>query len=226
MNEADEATFDSAPPQFGLIDLVDEFTAFRHEFRSQVKESRSTNDVLQDVSQQIAEVISGLQRQASKPSDPADTPAQFTMTLIEFDVQWTRAVDAAVRNDEHLQTQQESVGRAFIDAVAGLSPWQRWWARPLIRRYQNGRSNIDQDSSAMTEGLVILLTRLRQVLTEYQIERVDTLGQPFDAELMRSIGIVESVAFPAGHVGQQLAPAYRRHGKIIRYADVRVVSPS
>jgi molecular chaperone GrpE len=226
MNETDESTFDSAPPQFGLIDLVDAFTAFRHEVRSQVKESRTTNESLQGVSGQIAEVLNALQRPASKSSDQVDASARFAMTLIEFDIQWTRAVDAAVRNDQHLQQQQELSGRAFTDAVAGLSAWQRWLAGPLIRHYQNGPPIIDQDSSAMTEGLIILLSRLRQVLTEYQIERIDTLGQPFDAELMRSIGTVENASVPAGHVAQQLAPAYRRQGKVIRYADVRVVSAS
>jgi len=224
MNETDESTFDSAPPQFGLIDLVDAFTAFRHEFRSQVKESRTTNEKLREVSRQIAEVIHGLQRPASEASDQVDASARFVMTLIEFDIQWTRAVDAAVRNDQHLQKQQELSARAFTDAVAGLSSWQRWLAGPLIRRYRNAPPVIDQESSAMTEGLVILLSRLRQVLTEYQIERIDTLGQPFDAELMRSIGTMESASVPAGHVAQQLAPAYRRLGKVIRYADVRVVS--
>ncbi len=78
MNETDESTLDSAPPQFGMIDLVDAFTAFRHEFRSQVKESRTTNDALQEFSRQITEVISGLQRSASTTGDQVDAAAQFS----------------------------------------------------------------------------------------------------------------------------------------------------
>lgn len=230
MNETEESILDSAAPQFGLIDLVDAFTAFRHEFRTQVKESRTTNDVMQELSRQVTDVVDGLQQAAAKSvaQDEArarvDATAPFAMTLIEFDIQWTRAVDAAIRNDQHVQKRQELPTQAFADAVAGLSKWQRWLAKPLIQRYQTTTPASDQSSSAMTDGLVILLSRLRQVLTEYQIERIDTLGQPFDAELMRSIGSVQDPTVPIGNVAQQLAPAYRRHGKVIRYADVRVAS--
>jgi hypothetical protein len=231
MNETDESTLDSAAPQFGLIDLVDAFTAFRHEFRTQVKESRTTNETLQELTRQVTEVVSGLQRVATErveadPPATVDATTPLVMTLIDFDIQWTRAVDAAIRYEQHLQNRQESSTQTFADAVAGLSPWQRWLAKPLIRRYQAAVPASEQKSSAMTDGLAILLSRLRQVLADYQIERIDTLGQPFDAELMRSIGSVEDAEVPAGHVAQQIAPAYRSLGKVIRYADVRVASSS
>jgi molecular chaperone GrpE len=231
MNETDESTLDAATPQFGLIDLVDAFTAFRHDFRTQVKESRATNEALQELSRQVTEVVGGLQQVAAgrvEDNVPAsvDTTAQVAMTLIDFDIQWTRAVDAAVRYGQHIQKRQELPAQTFADAVAGLSTWQRWLAKPLIKRYQAIVPTTDENASAMTDGLVILLSRLRQVLTDYQIERIDTLGQPFDAELMRSIGSVDDATVPAGHVAQQIAPGYRRHGKVIRYADVRVASSS
>jgi len=231
MNETDESPHDSAAPQFGLIDLVDAFTAFRHEFRTQVKESRTTNETLQDLTRQVTEVVSGLRRVANERVETevpatADATAPLAMTLIDFDIQWTRAIDAAIRYEQHLQKRQELSTQTFADAVAGLSTWQRWLAKPLVRRYQAAVPASEPNSTAMTDGLVILLSRLRQVLADYQIERIDTLGQPFDAELMRSIGSVEDSSVPAGHVAQQIAPAYRGLGKVIRYADVRVASSS
>jgi molecular chaperone GrpE (heat shock protein) len=39
---------------------------------------------------------------------------------------------------------------------------------------------------------------------------------------MRAIGAVESVDCPSGHVVEQLAPAYRWQGRLLRFADVRV----
>ncbi len=47
-------------PKFGLIDMVDAFTAFRHEYRTQAKESRVTAELLQTVSQQLAELTTSL----------------------------------------------------------------------------------------------------------------------------------------------------------------------
>ncbi|MCP4512080.1 MAG: nucleotide exchange factor GrpE [Fuerstiella sp.] len=59
-------------------------------------------------------------------------------------------------------------------------------------------------------------------MDENEIERLDTLSLPFDAEVMNSIGTIESADLPPGHVGQQLSPGYRWRGNLLRFADVRI----
>jgi hypothetical protein len=39
---------------------------------------------------------------------------------------------------------------------------------------------------------------------------------------MQAIGAVATGDFPAGHVAEQLSPAYRWHGELLHYAEVRV----
>ena len=74
----------------------------------------------------------------------------------------------------------------------------------------------------MTEGLTILLSRLRQLMDDQRIERIEVLGKPFDGEIMRSIGTQKDSTVAVGFVAQQLSPAYRYGGEVIRFADVRV----
>jgi molecular chaperone GrpE (heat shock protein) len=59
-------------------------------------------------------------------------------------------------------------------------------------------------------------------MNDRDIDRLDTEGSEFDANTMRAIGAVESVDCPSGHVVEQLAPAYRWQGRLLRFADVRV----
>jgi molecular chaperone GrpE len=60
------------------------------------------------------------------------------------------------------------------------------------------------------------------MMHEQGIERVDVQGKPFDADTMHAIGTVESADCPSGHVAEQLSPAYRWQGKLLRFADVRI----
>ncbi len=69
-----------------------------------------------------------------------------------------------------------------------------------------------------------MLARLRRMIQDQAIERLDVLGRPFDAELMRAVGSIASTDCPAGHVAEQFSPAYRWQGQLLRFADVRVAS--
>lgn len=219
-------------PQFGLIDLVDAFTAFRHEYRTQAKESRVTAELLQVVSRQLEQISSGLQSPASPiaPTNFASSgegdQTQFCNSLIQFDIQWTRALEVVQRSEPLMEQQMQASSQLFETAVASLSPFRRWLAGPLIRNFRQSQASLPKAASvsAMTEGLNMVLAKLRQVLDEYEIQRIDTQGQPFDGQLMRSISSVVEPSVPRGHVAQQLSPAYVRRGQVLKYADVRVAT--
>lgn len=234
----DNSLEESPPtPQFGLIDLVDAFTAFRHEYRNQSRESRVMQDSLRELVQRIDVIADGLAKQSSlaesnpihpiqaQPNQQASSTAseQAARTFIEFDIQWTRAIDAALRHEEFLKKQREQAEQAFKEAIAALS----WFRRKLLAPFLNRILKIhatDSNSAAISDGLSILLSRLRQVLNENQIERRDALGEPFEGEWMRSIGTVSDPQFPAGHVAFQISPAYIFQGRVLKFADVRVAN--
>ena len=83
----------------------------------------------------------------------------------------------------------------------------RWLARPLLtfvmEQHQAGAQSTENPA---IEGLNLVLARLRRTMKEQQIERLDSLGQAFDANMMNAIGTVESQDYPSGHVAEQLSP--------------------
>ena len=50
-------------------------------------------------------------------------------------------------------------------------------------------------------------------MKESHIERVDTQGQPFDANIMNAIGTVKSSDHPAGYVVEQFSPGFYSRDK-------------
>jgi len=213
-------------PQFGLIDVVEAFTALRHEYRSQIQETRGLAEQLDCSTQRIENLESKLthfaETRINGDPEPDDQSDRFVQTLAEFDIQLSRAVEAAVADDQLRRSRQAERDEQLHQAIAGLSRISRWLAGPVIdtvRRHQIGGSN---EPSTIADGLSILLTKLRQAIRDHQIERIETAGKPFDGEIMKSIGVLPVEGVPAGHVTQQLSAAYSRDNRIIKFAEVRI----
>ncbi|MEM9657441.1 MAG: nucleotide exchange factor GrpE [Planctomycetota bacterium] len=213
---------DDAPPEFGLVDVVEAFTAMRHEWRGQTKEIRAATDAIR----QAVTSIEAADANRSKATVGSEDEARRLAELVaENDHQLTRIVAAAERVEAGRTRREDAAAQAIERRFEAMNPIARWFARPLAEfiagQRESGRESAD---TAAVEGLTLSLAQLRRMMKERQIERVDTVGQPFDAKTMNAIGTVPTEAFPSGHVAEQLSPCYRWRGEVLRFADVRVVA--
>jgi molecular chaperone GrpE len=216
-------------PQFGAVDIVEAFTAMRHEWRGQTKETRALTELIQAAVTNIQSVESKLLAGVANTrvnengsSDAADAKP-LVQVIVETDHQLTRAVTAIEQWETNRRLSAEEDAKAVQRCFAGMNGLARWFARPLLTFVTERRSipDVSTENPAIA-GLDLVLTRLRRVMNEHGIERLDTEGQPFDAETMYAIGSVATADCPSGHVAEQLSPAYRWQGRILRFADVRV----
>lgn len=212
---------DEQPPEFGLVDIIEAFTAMRHECRGQTKASLTLSETLQGAVRNIESLEAKLLAQTATAS--ADESKNFAGVIAEVDNQLTRAVDAAIRAEEYLVKEEESELKVTQDYFARMNGISRWFARPLLtlvtERLQSRKAS---RMNSATEGFSLLLARLRRLMKDHQIHRVDTLGEAFDAETMNAIGTVTTQQFPSGHVAEQLSPSYLWRGRLLRFAEVRV----
>ena len=72
----------------------------------------------------------------------------------------------------------------------------------------------------LAEGYILSLQRLERLLATYGIEPIVCLGQPVDAELMEVVQIVVDPSQPSGMVLDEVRRGYRRHGRVLRFAQV------
>ncbi len=211
------------PPQFGALDIVEAFTAMRHEWRGQTKASHA-------LAEQIQQAVGSLQsldersRAASAVSKQVAPEAkQLVLLIVETDHQFSRAVAAIALWEANQRLREAAAAQAVEQQIAALSPLARWFARPLSALLAGQRSaQAPADMHPALDGLNMVLARLRRMMHEQGIERLDVQGQAFDADTMHAIGTVASTACPPGSVAEQLSPAYRWQGRLLRFADVRV----
>jgi hypothetical protein len=136
----------------------------------------------------------------------------------------------AVQSPSDSATMEQAAPFNQVEQLLDAAPWiVRTFAGQFVDRVratcQEGRTGIGQlgeKQADLLQGLELLLERVRRQMRQCGIERVDVLHKPFDAAAMQAIEVVDDAQVPSGHVADQLRPAYRRHGKIFRYAEVRI----
>ncbi len=72
------------------------------------------------------------------------------------------------------------------------------------------------------QGLELLLVRTRRLMAQAGLRRIDAVHEPFDAERMRAVDVVEDADVPEGHVAEQYRPGYLLNGTVLRPAEVKV----
>lgn len=213
-------------PQFGAVDIVEAFTAMRHEWRGQSRESRAVAEQIQAASARLQEIeatlLAGLRENGPSPSETFEARG-LVQLIIDTDHQLSRAAAAIGLWEENQQQRERDEQQALDECLAAMGLVARWWARPLLALLA-GQSSARRSGrqSPATEGLVMLLERLRRAMQDRGIERIDVLGQPFDAAIMCAVGTTHTQEYRPGDVAEQLSPAYRWRGQVIRFADVRV----
>jgi molecular chaperone GrpE (heat shock protein) len=72
----------------------------------------------------------------------------------------------------------------------------------------------------LAEGYTLSLERLERLLATYGIAPIACLGHPVDAALMEVVQIVVDPSQPPGTVLGEVRRGYRRHGRVLRFAQV------
>lgn len=220
-------------PQFGLIDIVESFTAMRHESRNQARETRALADSLQQATSQIVTLERRLVaaaehlQQVVESQQDDDRLKSMARTIAEIDHHVTRAVESVTRyGTSGARAQPESLKQSIRQRLKQLGPLARWFCKSLLQDLEQDvdRCFAAQPTTAdpIVQGLEMLVDRLRRLMREQQIERIDCLGRPFDGKMMIAIEAIDAPSHARGDVAEQLTPAYTYRGAVIKYADVRV----
>jgi molecular chaperone GrpE len=206
------------------VDIVEAFTAMRHEWRGQTKETRALAEQIEAAVETLRSLEASRQVEAApRRQEESGEARRLAQLVCETDHQLARAV-AAIAQWEANQAQ-----RAAADAKAAERFYQqmgrlaRWFARPLLDQIAERRAAREQiHEHPAVEGLNLVLARLRRAMKELRLERIEVEGLAFDANLMNAIGTVAAADCPSGHVAEQISPCYRWQGQILSFADVRV----
>ncbi len=220
----------AAPPDdFGIINLVEEFTALRHEVKLQTKNGRGLVDQTETVLAAHKQAI-----EVFRSVEPKEAQAVWTAgkALAEAIADLDEAIDRGYREIERArQLIAEQSVRALEADLDDLLRRHSWIRRRLFGPYHaevmrvvaaNGRERHEFFQSFL-EGYSLIQKRLRRVMAAEQVERIPCEGRPVDPERMTVLEVVDDPARPPGSVVKELRRGYTWRGRVVRYAEVQAV---
>jgi molecular chaperone GrpE len=97
----------------------------------------------------------------------------------------------------------------------------------VLDAFDRALTGDDSDANAeYRKGFEMIRTQLWSALKKQGLERVESVGMPFDPHLHHAIESVQDTAQPEGVVVGELQPGYTFHGRVLRPAMVRVSAAS
>ena len=217
-------------PELGLIDLVEEFTALRHELKLQTKSGRGLLDQVESTTAVLRQAIEQFRSVEPKEAQAAWAAGKV---LAEALADLDEALDRGRRTIEKARTRiaEESVA-VLVAALEERFRRQSWLRRRLIGGYH--QEVLDAVRSAgqvrrelfdsLLEGYGLIQNRLARVLRSEQIERIPGEGHPVDPERMTVLEVVDDPSRPPGTVAKELRRGFTWKGRLLRYAEVQAVS--
>lgn len=216
--------------QVGLLQLVEQFTALRHEVKLQTKSSRGlaerTEQALSAM-QQAVDLFRAVEAKESEAERRAAKP--LVESLMDLDEALTRGravVDGARRRI--LEDLGGGVREQLDNLVLRMPLWRRWlcgsWCRKareiLIQRAGLTHREI---FDSLVEGYGLILNRLQRAMQKAELYRMQCVGRPADPNLMTVVEVVDDPLSPPGLVIEEVRPGYFWKGKVLRFAEVRAV---
>lgn len=207
-------------PQFGLLDVVEAFTAMRHQWRTQSKENRSLAQSIQGATERLTRIESTIDQKLSATTGDGEL-RKFIALVIDLDISLTRAVEAT--SETVVKAEDSELLAAIVRSYEQSGFFSRLFGRKVYQKIVDEiQTKSRRKPDATIEGVRLLLNRLRRAMSEQNLTRVETVGKTFDGETMKAISSIESDEAVAGVVVEEITPAYFYNGRLMRVAEVRV----
>lgn len=212
----------------GWLQLIESFTALRHELKLQTKSARGLDDHVRTALSGLESASRQFQSVQAQEAQAAERAAQpFVDALIGLD----ESLERCGRALETLQSRVVAEGPQHLIAVLderfrAVSAWRRWWSRPwhdevlAICRAEAAAAQ-QQMWDGLMEGFELVRHRLRRAMDEQQVRRIPCIGRMVDANRMTVVELVDAPDVPAESVVAELRPGYTWRDRVIRFAEVR-----
>jgi molecular chaperone GrpE len=136
-----------------------------------------------------------------------------------------RAVDVAKRAAADLDNARKRMDRERDEMRARAT-------EHLVQRLLDVVANFDRaleaagGDDAAHEGLTLIYRQFREVLAKEGVERIDTIGHPFDPAMHDAVMRESVPGYVEGTILSEFEPGWLLHGRVLRPAKVKVAAPS
>ena len=118
------------------------------------------------------------------------------------------------RNAEAQREQLSGMGKAKV--LEDVFPLVEHMERAIRAARDTG------DSTGILEGIEMVYQELLRVLEKNGVERIETVGEPFDPEIHEAVAVSARPDYPADTVVEEVKAGFVKDGKLLRPASVIV----
>jgi molecular chaperone GrpE len=152
-------------------------------------------------------------------SDPEATTAALESQIAALKDQVLRGHAELENYRRRTEREKEEIGKY---AIAKFSRDLLSVADNLRRALESAPQDGDETWRNFITGVEVTERELMTIFERNQVQRLDPLGQKFDAHFHEAVMEVEDASKPAGTIVQVMAPGYTLAGRLLRAAMVAV----
>lgn len=150
---------------------------------------------------------------------PEDKLAEAEARAAEYLEGWQRARAEFANARKRMERDRAEARRnATIEVVSNLLP--------VLDDFERALASVPEEiaSNSWFEGIALVDRKLRSILDNVDIERIEAVGQPFDPNYHEAVLQEESHEHESGTVIKELQSGYRLNDRVIRPAMVVVAA--
>jgi molecular chaperone GrpE len=214
----------------GLFQMIEEFTALRHELKLYTKGARNLEEQTLDTRNAMQAAIEQFRSVEVKEREAAHTAAKPLLeALLELH-------DALERGRAVIETARrrilEQSPKQLQDELDARFRKQSWWRRWIGRAFHEAVRDACARHTAevhqaifesLVDGYRLIQGRLQKAMDKEGILRVPCVGQPVDPNCMTVVEVVKDPSRPPGLVIEEVRPGYYWKSRVFRFAEVRAV---
>ncbi|MGM0488803.1 MAG: nucleotide exchange factor GrpE, partial [Planctomycetota bacterium] len=218
-------------PEAGLLQMVEAFSAMRHEIKLYTKGTRNLEGAVERSLEQLEAASRTFKSVQSKEQEAVDYAAlPMVEALIELHESFLRA--GPVLKAAHEQLTRAAPARLCQQLDEQLDS-QPWWRRWMVRRWHERMrymvhmaqvQTAERELAVFMEGFQMIQSRLARALAGSNIQRVDETGVPTDPTRMTVVELLTDSHLPPETVVEVVRPGYLWGSRVVRYAEVRAVA--
>lgn len=165
---------------------------------------RKKHDEIAKLNEMVANLTEELQKRESELVDEKDKALRAMADAENFKKRLSRE-----REDE-----RRYAGASLIEELL-----------PVMDNFDNAISAAKADqaeSKGLVEGVEMIRRQIMDVLQKHGLEKLSSVGKPFDPETMEAIHLLESGEHEDGEVVEEYIPGYKYADRVLRHAKVQV----
>ncbi len=238
--------------ELDVATVLQNFIALRQEVNLQTKASRGQLEQNAQTIVMLQEALGTLQRQQNQFEEGSQSAeAELVRPLLKTLIDAYDALSMAARqvrrllDNPHADPAPQTPAPDTPPVIKLKIPhWARWigldasveaqlaplyaWRRGQLPAGPSGdelTQRYRQSIDALLVGYAMSLQRIERALEQQGLEVIACVGAPFDPETMEVAEVVREEGRPSTEVIDEIRRGYLWHGKLFRYAQVRVAKP-